>query len=375
MIPLTSAKRIVIKLGTGVLTSGIGELDTARIEAHCRQIQLLRQRGIQVIVVSSGAVGLGMGQLGLQQRPAELSTLQACAAVGQGILTNIWQQCLSPHGITAAQILLTRQDLRAKHRHNAVCNTIERLLAHDVVPIVNENDTVSASEIKFGDNDTLSALVASIAQADQLFILSDVPGLIDMKGSGEVVHYVKKITPEIDAMAEGSNQVTSVGGMLSKLSAIKIAQRAGCGAFIGSGKDAQLFSKLLNAETIGSYFEPNASPIKSHRRWIAIQDHTLGTLTVDSATAEALRHSPQSILAAGVSSCEGIFDAGDVVSICDSLGNDLAHGTVNLDNSDLSTILGLSSAAIDATQPLANNTSSQSNAWVIVHRDNLVLVN
>lgn len=378
MIPLQTAKRVVIKLGTGVLTSGIGELDTARIEAHCRQVQLLRERGTEVIVVSSGAVGLGMGQLGLKTRPTDLATLQACAAVGQGILTNIWQKCFDPYGIITAQILLTREDLRSKRRHNAVSMTIERLLAHGVVPIVNENDTVSAAEIKFGDNDTLSALVGSVARADLLFILSNIPGLIDMEGTGEVVHHIDKITPEIEALAQGTNQVTSVGGMVSKLSAAKIATRAGCGVFIGSGQDGELFSKLLEEQIIGSYFTPHKVPIKSHKRWIAIQDHTHGTLTVDAGAAKALIESGKSLLAPGIISCEGNFDAGDVVSICDPQGKDIAHGTVNLDTSELTAILGLSSGVIDATQPQPSATASdetppQLNVWVIVHRNNLVL--
>ena len=164
MIPLASARRVVIKLGTGVLTSGIGQIDTARIRSHCQQIQYLRQQGIEIIVVSSGAIGLGMGRLGWKERPSELSQLQACAAIGQAILTNIWQDCLNPYHITAAQVLLTREDLRSQPRHNAVMDTLSQLLAEGVIPIVNENDTVSTDEIKFGDNDTLAALVASITE-------------------------------------------------------------------------------------------------------------------------------------------------------------------------------------------------------------------
>lgn len=249
MSPLSQAKRIVIKLGTGVLTTGIGNLDTERISALCNQVKALRERGIEVILVSSGSIGLGMGKLGLEKRPKDLASLQACAAVGQSILINTWQKGFDPHELTVAQILLTREDLRAKHRHNAVFETVERLLANGTVPIVNENDTVSATEIKFGDNDTLSALVASVTNADLLFILSNIPGLIDMQGSGEVIPVVETITPEIEAMAQGTQQETSVGGMVSKLSAAKIAQRAGCGVIIGSGKDASLFDHLLEGAT------------------------------------------------------------------------------------------------------------------------------
>ncbi|CAA6679714.1 MULTISPECIES: glutamate 5-kinase [unclassified Lentimonas] len=367
MVPLNQAKRVVIKLGTGVLTSGIGELDTTRIEALCHQVKTLRERGIDVILVSSGAVGLGMGKLGLEQRPKDLATQQACAAVGQTILINTWQKGFDPHGLTVAQILLTREDLRAKHRHNAVFNTVERLLATGAVPIVNENDTVSATEIKFGDNDTLSALVASVTNADQLFILSNIPGLIDMQGTGEVVPYVEKMTPEIEAMAQGTNQVTSVGGMVSKLSAAKIAHRAGCGVTIGSGQDSELFNKLLAGESVGTYFAPSPAPVKSHKRWIAIQDHTYGTITIDAGAAVAIQEKGKSLLSAGVINSFGEFEEGDVIRIRTEDDKIIAHGLASLDAIDLSAIMGLQPEAIKATFPELHSS-------VIVHRDHLVLL-
>ena len=355
MSPLSQAKRIVIKLGTGVLTSGIGELNTGRIEALSQQVHLLRERGTEVILVSSGAVGLGMGKLGLKKRPKDLAKLQACAAVGQSILVNIWQRSLDPHGITAAQILLTRDDLRAKHRHNAVFNTIERLLACGAVPIVNENDTVSAAEIKFGDNDTLSALVASVSSADLLIILSNIPGLIDIQGTGKVIPIVEAITPQIERMARGTPHETSVGGMVSKLSAAKIAHRAGCGVFIGSGADAGLFDRLLAGASVGTYFLPSDLPVKSHKRWIAIQDHTFGKITVDAGAADALLKNGSSLLAAGITGVEGDFHAGDVVRICDARGTAIAQGLVALDATELTEL-------------------PQSGSDPVIHRDHLVLL-
>lgn len=356
MVPLSQAKRVVIKLGTGVLTSGIGQLDVARIEALCQAVNQLRQRGIEVIIVSSGAVGLGMGKLALKKRPRDLASLQACAAVGQSILINTWQQGFDPHGLTVAQILLTREDLRARHRHNAVFNTIERLLAKGVVPIVNENDTVSAAEIKFGDNDTLSALVASVANADLLFILSNIPGLMDLQGSGAVVPRVGTITPEIEAMAQGTRQATSVGGMISKLSAAKIAQRAGCGVLIGSGQDAELFQKLLAGDSVGTYFEPSHLPVKSHKRWIAIQDHTHGSIVIDAGAQAAILEHGKSLLAAGITDCTDDFHAGDIVQICAVDGRILAHGMVSYDRDRI----------------VSNDPALENN--VVVHRDHLVLL-
>ncbi|MFT5836713.1 MAG: glutamate 5-kinase [Candidatus Azotimanducaceae bacterium] len=353
---LQTAKRIVIKLGTGVLTSGIGNLNTDRITTLCGQVKTLRARGIEVILVSSGAVGLGMGKLALEKRPKDLATLQACAAVGQSILINNWQQGFDPHGLTVAQILLTREDLRSRRRHNAVCNTIDRLLANGTVPIVNENDTVSAAEIKFGDNDTLSALVASVTHADMLFILSNIPGLIDMQGTGEVVPIVESITLEIEAMAQGTQHTTSVGGMISKLSAAKIAHRAGCSVIIGSGSDAEFFNKLLNGETVGTYFVPSNVPVKSHKRWIAIQDDTHGSITIDAGAIAAIVECGKSLLAAGITGCEGNFESGDVVQICAPNGDAIAHG-----------IVSYGVARLGADSPALEDN-------VVVHRDHLVLV-
>lgn len=353
MATLAQARRIVIKLGTGVLTSGIGNLDTARIDALCRNVAMLRQRGMEVILVSSGAVGLGMGKLGLKKRPKDLANLQACASVGQSILINTWQKGFDSYGLVVGQILLTREDLRARHRHNAVFKTVERLLAHGTVPIVNENDTVSAAEIQFGDNDTLSALVASVTNADQLFILSNIPGLIDMQGSGEVIQRVEVITPAIEAMAQGTKTETSVGGMISKLSAAKIAHRAGCGVIIGSGWDDSLFQRLQDGESVGTYFAPSLHPVKSHKRWIAIQDHTAGSLHIDAGAVEAIVRNGKSLLAAGIRSLEGDFLAGELVQICAPAGQPIAQGIVNID------------AAL---------ISSYKGPAPVVHRDNLVLL-
>src|SRR5690606_32686169 len=175
---LAHAKRAVFKLGTGLLTSGKAELDSARIHGLCQQISELRKRGLEVVIVSSGAVGLGMGKLGLTKRPTELPELQACAAIGQALLMDIWRKGFEPLGYTVAQILLTHEDVRARHRHLAVRDTLEKLLSLGVIPIINENDTVSAAEIKFGDNDTLSALTASLSKADILVILSTIRGLL-----------------------------------------------------------------------------------------------------------------------------------------------------------------------------------------------------
>lgn len=365
MAPIEQAKRVVIKLGTGVLTKGIGHLDSDCIQSLCRQICLLRDKGTEVIIVSSGAVGLGMGKLSLEQRPKDMPMLQACASIGQTVLMNAWQQGFDPHQLLVAQILLTREDLRVKHRYTNISNTFERLLAKGVIPIVNENDAISATEIQFGDNDMLSALVAGVTNAERLFILSNIPGLMDLKGSGEVIPFVEKITPEIEAMAQGTKQVTSTGGMISKLSAAKVAHRFGCGVTIANGQDPQLFDQLLAGKTIGTFFAPHSLPIKSQKRWIATLDEASGKLTIDSGAAAAIQKSGKSLLLAGIQACEGEFEPGDLLKVSTKEGAVIAHGISRVYSDDLKQVLKPDSEKHELP-------STDSN--VIIHRDKLVLL-
>ena len=262
-------RRVVVKLGTGVLTTGIGQLDTARIEAVSAELAALRARGTEVIVVSSGAVGLGMGSLGLTRKPKEIAKKQACAAIGQSRLMQVWQAAFNPHQLTAAQVLLTHDDLRVRARYLGVQETLRQLIAYGTIPVINENDTVSAAEIKFGDNDTLSAMVASLVEADYLVILSTAPGLIDMKGTKEIVPVVERITPEIEAMAGGTTSETATGGMISKISAARLATRAGCGVFIASGAEPRILARLFAGQGPGTFFVPAGIPLDAKKRWLA----------------------------------------------------------------------------------------------------------
>ena len=266
---LQNAQRVVLKLGTRLLTSGIGNLNVDRIKTLCAQIELLREKGVEVIIVSSGAIALGMGKLKYKNRPTNLTTLQACAAIGQSILIETWQSGFDPHEVMAAQLLFTREDLRARNRHIAVKNSFDKLLSLGVVPIVNENDSVSTEEIKFGDNDVLSALVASLVKADILIILGLAPGLIDHKGSGNVVPVVDKINTRIIDMAGDTKSETSTGGMRSKLEAAKIASHSGCGVYIGSGRRPNVFAELMQGKAEGTFFVPSKISLASKKRWIA----------------------------------------------------------------------------------------------------------
>jgi len=251
-----SRKRVVLKFGTGVLTLGVGQLHEQRIGELCKHIRNWIDADYQAIVVSSGAVGLGMGVLGITERPNEMPTLQACAAIGQSDLVDVWKREMGKNGIKIAQVLLTRENLDSPNRYVGVQNTLEELLSYDVVPVINENDTVSFEEIKFGDNDVLSALVAALVGAEQLIIISTIEGLKNQNGNGELVPIVEEITPEIENMAGGTNSKTAVGGMVSKIQAAKIAVKEGCAVVILDGRDPENLGKLLNGEKIGTYFQP-----------------------------------------------------------------------------------------------------------------------
>ncbi len=363
----TTPHRVIIKLGTGVLTSGIGQLNTARIAALAAGVALLRASGTEVIVVSSGAVGLGMGRLGLKKKPADVSKKQACAAIGQSLLMQTWQRGFDPHGLTAAQVLLTHEDLRSRDRHLGVKACLEELIAYGTIPVINENDTVSAAEIKFGDNDTLSAMVASLTGAQHLLILSTAPGLIDMKGTGEIVPVVAKITPEIEAMAGGTTDVTATGGMISKISAAKIALRAGCGVFIASGAEPDIIARLLGGTGPGTFFVPSGIPLEAKKRWLAYFQRPTGNITVKADAVPILRDQGRSLLAIGVTGTKGSFAEGDIVNILGPDGKILARGVSAFADHEVNAIAGHSSDELKPRFPGRKRLE-------VVHRDNLVLL-
>ncbi len=360
-------RRVVVKLGTGVLTSGVGRLDSARIAGVATEIAALRARGTEVIVVSSGAVGLGMGALGLERRPRELSRKQACAAIGQSRLMETWREAFTPHGITVAQVLLTHEDLRSRARFLGVRETLRQITAYGAIPVINENDTVSAAEIKFGDNDTLSALVASLTQADHLIILSTAPGLIDMKGTGRIVPVVERITPEIEAMAGGTTSETAVGGMVSKISAARLATKSGCGVFIASGAEPSIIGRLLSGEGPGTFFVPSGLPLEARKRWLAYFQRPAGTIRVNARAVPALREQGRSLLAVGVTGATGSFVAGDIVNIAGPDGAVFARGKAAFSCDEIPALSGLQSDEVSALHPGRRRLE-------VVHRNDLVLL-
>jgi glutamate 5-kinase len=325
---LKSVSRIVVKLGTGVLTDSRKLIDPAQLEQLVAQLAEQRKAGREIVLVTSGAVGAGMGALGYESRPTDLAEKQACAAVGQSRLMAVYDKLFAQHGLVVAQVLLTHEDLEHHERHLNARNTLVTLLNRGVVPIINENDAVSFTEIKFGDNDTLSALVASLLPADLLVILTTVDGVIENFGAAnaKMISVIEQIDSTIEGMAGGTTSATAVGGMKSKVEAAKIVVRSGIPLVIASGKKKNVLAKILGGEDEGTLFVPQPTKLQDRKRWIAFFHHPKGTLAVDDGAKKALRESGKSLLPPGVARCEGNFSADDVVRICDLDGMEFARG-------------------------------------------------
>ena len=348
--------RIVVKLGTGVLTDSRKQPDLAQMEQLVAQMAGQCKAGKELVVVSSGAVGAGMGALGYDRRPNDLSELQACAAVGQSRLMAIYEKLFGAHGLAVAQILLTHEDLEHHERHLNARNTLVTLLRHRVVPIINENDVVSFTELRFGDNDQLSALVASLLPADLLVILTTVDGVIENFGkpNPRTLATVEQINTALEKLAGGTDSATAVGGMASKIQAAKIAVRSGIPLVIASGKKKQMLARVVAGELEGTLFVPQPTRLQGRKRWIAFFHHPKGALFVDAGARKALRENGKSLLPPGIARCEGDFEADEVVRICDLDGTEFARG-----------IAGFGSAEIKARQLKRVE---------VVHRDNLVIL-
>lgn len=351
-----NADRLVVKLGTGVLTDSRKQPDLAQLEQLTAQLAAQCRAGRELVIVSSGAVGAGMGALGYKKRPADLAKLQACAAVGQSRLMATYEKLFARHDLHVAQVLLTHEDLQDHERHLNARNTLVTLLDHGVVPIINENDAVSSTELKFGDNDKLSALVASLLPADLLIILTTVDGVIENfgKASSRTLAAVEQIDAKLEGMVGGTKSDTAVGGMTSKIQAAKIVMRSGIPLVIASGHKRDVLAQIMAGENEGTIFIPQPAKLQGRKRWIAFFHHPRGTLFVDAGAKLALREKGRSLLPPGVARCEGNFAAGDVLRICDLDGTEFARGIANF-----------SSAEIQSRQPARAE---------IVHRDNLVIL-
>lgn len=348
-----NARRIVFKVGSALLVDDeTGAADRAWLDAFCADAATLRAAGKQVLVVSSGAVALGRRRLGLTGRKATLPEKQAAAAAGQSLLMRAWEEAFEPHGVSVAQILLTRDDTETRRRWLNARATTETLMGLGVVPVVNENDTVVTEEIRYGDNDRLAARVAQMAGADLLVLLSDIDGLYtaDPRKNPKAQHIplVSEITAEIAGMAEGANAAAGVGtgGMATKIAAARIARAAGCATLITLGSRSRPLAAIADGET-ATLIEAGASPAAAYKAWIAGSLAPQGWVTVDAGAARALE-AGKSLLSAGVRAIEGPFEKGDAVRVRDETGREVARGIVRYDSADAQRIAGLRSDAIEA---------------------------
>ena len=317
-----------------MLTDSRKQPDPAQLEQLIAQIARQRQAGREIVIVTSGAVGAGMGALGIEKRPTVLAELQACAAIGQSRLMATYADLFARHNLQVAQVLLTHDDLEHHERHLNARNTLVTLLNRGVVPIINENDAVSFTEIKFGDNDRLSALVASLLPADLLVILTTVDGVIENfgKANPKTIPVIEKIDSGLEKIARGTSSEVAVGGMKSKIEAAKIVVRSGIPLVIASGRKKNVLAQILAGENEGTLFVAQPGKLHSRKRWIAFFHHPHGALFVDEGAKLALREKGKSLLPPGVARCEGEFAAGDVVRICDLNGTEFARGIARFDS-------------------------------------------
>lgn len=357
------AQRVVVKLGTQLLTDEQGRLDPAYVREVARQCSALIARGIDVTVVSSGAVGVGCGELNLVERPRDVGQMQAIAAIGQSGLMSRWHEAFKPHGHEVAQMLLTRADFDDRQRYLNIRNCIGELHTLAAVPIINENDTVSVEEIRFGDNDVLAALVTNALRADLLIVLSVVDGLKGLDGKViEIVHDAL----DARAMVMGERSPLGSGGMETKLEAARLVTDAGEVAIIANGREPDILTKLLDGDNFGTVFVPAQRKLDSRQRWIGMTVRPAGTLIVDDGAARALTEGGKSLLATGITEITGRFETGDAVIIRDQRGREIARGLINYNSRECRLVMGKKSTEFG--ELLGRRAYDE-----VIHRDNLVL--
>lgn len=365
---ISNAQRLVVKIGSALLVNmETGELRSGWLHALSRDIAELKQNGSDVIIVSSGAIALGRRLLGLPDGPLKLQESQAAAACGQIVLAPAWQAALSAQNITTGQILLTLGDTEERRRYLNARATLFTLLKYKAVPVINENDTVATSEIRYGDNDRLAARVSSMVSADCLVLLSDVDGLYTNPPgdpNAKFIPLVEKITPEIEAMAGTAATDVGSGGMITKIEAAKIAVGAGANMVIAAGGGLHPLKRIANGERC-TWFKSAATPLAARKRWIAGSLETDGSITIDEGAVSALARG-NSLLPAGVVAVDGGFSRGDAVSVVDQAGKEIARGLVTYGKSDAMKIIGQRSEKIEEFLGFAGRDE-------MIHRDDLVL--
>jgi len=367
----SSAKRVVVKIGSSLLTNGGLGLNKPAIAGWVEQMAQINLQGKDVLLVSSGSVAEGVSRLGLKKRPETLHELQAAASVGQMGLVRTFEGNFQQHGLHSAQVLLTHDDLSDRQRYLNARSTLLTLLKFGVVPVINENDAVATEEIRFGDNDTLAALVANLVEADLLIILTDQAGLLDsdpgINPEAELISMIGVKDSLLDDVAGESRSGLGRGGMYTKVRAARLAARSGAATVIVSGAEPDVVSKVVSGEELGTYLVPDIAPFAARKQWLAGQLQIKGCLVLDNGAVDKLVNAGKSLLSVGVQSVVGDFQRGDLVSCLAMSGEEVARGLVNYGTADARKILGKASPEFYALLGYADDEE-------LIHRDNLVII-
>ena len=368
---MSETRRFVVKVGSTLVTNRGAGLDASAIARWAGQVAKLRQAGKEIILVSSGAIAEGMQRLGWTRRPSAMHELQAAAAVGQMGLAQAYESCFREHGLRTAQVLLTHADLVDRQRYLNARSTLLTLLGLGIIPVINENDTVVTEEIRFGDNDTLAALVTNLVEADCLVILTDQQGLFTadprVDPSASLIRQAQAGEARLEAIAGGTGSAIAKGGMLTKVLAAKRAARSGARTVIASGSEPDVLLRLAAGEAIGTLLSPQTTPLAARKQWLADHVQLAGRLSLDAGAAKALRSGGRSLLPVGVREVEGEFERGAVVACLSPEGAEIARGLVNYNSQESRRIAGRASSEIEAILGYIDEPE-------LIHRDNLVLL-
>ncbi len=368
---LASCQRLVVKVGTSTITHAKGKINLSRLEKLARELADLHNEGREILLVSSGAVAAGIGRLGHSEYPKTLPLKQALAAVGQGTLLHLYEKFFAEYGKHIAQVLLTKDDFDERLRYLNARNTLTTLLQLGVIPVINENDTVVVEEIKFGDNDTLSALVAEIVDADLLIILTDIDGLYDddphVNPQAELYWELEEIPDIVENSLKGRGNKFSSGGMYTKLLAARTAMASGIPLVVANGQEPGMVRGIVEGQRIGTLFKPKEGKMQARKRWIAFGSQTHGAVFIDTGAADALIKKGKSLLPSGVIAVEGEFGRGNVVSVQTAKGREIGRGMVNYSADEISAIMGKRTTEI--ARILGSKDYDE-----IIHRNNLSLI-
>lgn len=368
---LKESKRVVIKVGTSTILYDNGKINLHRIELLARELSDLKNQGKEVILVTSGAIGVGVVRMGLAKKPSEVRKKQALAAIGQEMLIHLYDKFFAEYGQITGQVLLTKENSVQHHQYTHSRNALLTMLEMGVIPIINENDAVAIDELKIGDNDTLSATVASLVDADLLIILSDIDGVYTANPQthpeATIISEIAEITPEVERMAGGAGSSMGTGGMATKIEAAKIATASGVTMLIASGSEKNVIRAIIDGEDKGTIFPAKEAHLRSRKSWLAFGKRLKGILWVDKGCEKALK-SGSSLLAAGITATDGEYAKGDTVRILSADGREIARGVVNYDSAMIEKLKG------HQTKEFAELLSGEVIYDEVIHRDSLVLM-